>query len=105
MSNAKRCTLRKIELDLKKFEDIERIVSALASKTRLAILSILLEYNEACTCELTSALNIAQPTVTVHLQKLYNVGVVKKRESWRYTYYFIDKRYIQLIKTVLKLNS
>ncbi|MGC8934623.1 MAG: ArsR/SmtB family transcription factor [Thermoproteota archaeon] len=100
-----RATKRIDPLNLREFENLERIVDALASKTRLAILAILLNYGEACTCDLTSALNVAQPTVTIHLQKLYDAGLIEKRESWRYTYYSISKKYAPLIKTILKLKA
>ncbi|MCI4438345.1 winged helix-turn-helix transcriptional regulator [archaeon] len=107
MENGAKCrATKRIEpLNIKEFEGLERVVDALASKTRLAILTILLNYGEACTCDLTSALNVAQPTVTIHLQKLYDAGLVEKRESWRYTYYFISKKYAPLIKTILKLKA
>ncbi|MBO3757868.1 MAG: metalloregulator ArsR/SmtB family transcription factor [Thermoproteota archaeon] len=98
-------TKKMAPVNLIEFESLERFVSALANKTRLAILATLLNYGEACTCDLTSALNIAQPTVTIHLQKLYDVGLIEKRESWRYTYYSVSKEYAPLIKTILKLKT
>jgi DNA-binding transcriptional ArsR family regulator len=100
---AESCTLRNIKgVSLSKYQKQSEILAALSNATRLAILEIMMEYGEVCTCELESALNIPQSTVTVHIHKLYQNGLLKKREEWKFTYYSIDRTHEDLIRKVLK---
>ncbi len=96
------CTMRSIRrADIKKYQKQSELLAALSNGTRLVILDIILEYGEACTCELEAALNVPQSTVTVHLHKLYEKGLLKKREEWKFTYYSMNRIHEKLIKTVL----
>lgn len=53
-------------------------LKALADPARLRLLSLILASPEhtACTCDLTEPLNLTQPTVSHHLRKLVNAGLV-----------------------------
>ena len=61
---------------------------AVADPARLRVLSLLMtdEAREACTCDLTGPLGLAQPTVTHHLKRLAEAGLVvgEKRGVWTY---------------------
>jgi len=97
------CEIKKIEpINLQEFENREKIMNALSNKVRLAILEILIKYGEVCTCELEQALNLSQPAITNHILKLYNAGLIKRREDWKYTYYSIKDEYLNFIKFVLE---
>jgi ArsR family transcriptional regulator len=63
---------------------------ALADPTRLRLLSLMLASPglEACTCDLTEPLALSQPTVTHHLRRLAEAGlVVPDRRVGNFTYY------------------
>jgi ArsR family transcriptional regulator, arsenate/arsenite/antimonite-responsive transcriptional repressor len=64
-------------------------LKALADPARLRVLSILLasENQEACTCDLTGPLGLGQPTVTHHLRKLLDAGLVSAERRGVWTYY------------------
>jgi ArsR family transcriptional regulator len=64
-------------------------MKALADPARLRVLSILLasENQEACTCDLTEPLGLGQPTVTHHLRKLLDAGLVTAERRGVWTYY------------------
>ncbi|MEM3482538.1 MAG: metalloregulator ArsR/SmtB family transcription factor [Thermoplasmata archaeon] len=99
------CKLKNIEsVNINDFEKMEEILKTLSNKTRLSILSICLKYNEVCACELESALNIPQSTITTHLLKLYRSGILRKKEEWKFTYYSIDEKFIPLIKCIFKIS-
>lgn len=53
-------------------------LKALADPARLRLLSLILASPEhtACTCDLTEPLGVTQPTVSHHLRKLVNAGLV-----------------------------
>ncbi|MGC8562108.1 MAG: ArsR/SmtB family transcription factor [Thermoplasmata archaeon] len=97
------CTVTNVKkVDSTKYQKLAEILNGVANSTRIAILQILTEYPEVCTCDLESALGIPQPTVTSHLHKMYERGLLKKREEWRYTYYSINPVYRELIDAILR---
>jgi ArsR family transcriptional regulator, arsenate/arsenite/antimonite-responsive transcriptional repressor len=86
---------------------LARRLKLLADPTRLRLLSMLLdsEHGEACTCDLTGPLGLSQPTVTHHLQRLAEAGIVHGERRGRWTYYSVDKRAIESITDALKLGA
>ncbi len=86
---------------------LARRLKMLADPTRLRLLSILLdsEHGEACTCDLTEPLGLSQPTVTHHLQRLAEAGIVHGERRGRWTYYSVDKNAIESITDALKLGE
>lgn len=70
--------------------ELAQRLKALADPTRLRLLSLMLARPdlEACTCDLTEPLGLTQPTVTHHLRKLANAGlIVPERRAGAFTYY------------------
>ena len=64
-------------------------LKAVADPARLRLLSLMManEDLEACTCDLTAALGLSQPTVSHHLKKLSDEGLVfahRKEGPWTY---------------------
>jgi len=64
-------------------------LKALADPARLRLVSILLASPdlEACTCDLTEPLGLTQPTVTHHLRRLLDAGLVTAERRGVWTYY------------------
>jgi ArsR family transcriptional regulator, arsenate/arsenite/antimonite-responsive transcriptional repressor len=65
-------------------------LKALADPARLRLLSLMMANDdlEACTCDLTEALQLSQPTVSHHLKKLTEAGLVfAHRRQGPWTYY------------------
>ncbi|MEO6018870.1 MAG: metalloregulator ArsR/SmtB family transcription factor [Knoellia sp.] len=62
------------------------LLKAVADPVRLRLLSIIRdsEGGEACVCDLTPAIGLAQPTVSHHLKVLTEAGLVQreKRGTW-----------------------
>lgn len=69
--------------------DPEKFVRALADRTRLRIVNLLLHRGELCVCELTGALEVPQPKVSRHLAILRESGVVKDRREGLWIHYRI----------------
>ena len=71
-------------------DDLAVRLKALADPTRLRLLSLMLASPglEACTCDLTDALGLSQPTITHHMRKLASAGlIVADRRVGSLTYY------------------
>ncbi|MEL9915074.1 MAG: metalloregulator ArsR/SmtB family transcription factor [Thermoplasmatales archaeon] len=103
MGDPEYCSVRKIgKIDIENYDNISRIIGALGNKTRVAILAVMTVYDEVCTCELQPALGLPQPTITTHLRKMYDLGILQKREAWKYSYYRINPKYRALIDAILR---
>lgn len=63
---------------------------ALADETRLRALVLLQAEGELCVCELTEALQVAQPKMSRHLASLRALGVVAGRREGLWVHYRID---------------
>lgn len=92
-------------VDDSEFLPLSEVLRVLSNRTRLAIISLAMKHGEVCACRLQKALGLPQPTITVHLQKLYSSGLFNKRESWRYTYYSIRRNFESLLKVILENES
>lgn len=97
------CEIKKIEsVDIGKFDGISRFLNLLGNRARIAILAIISKYGEACACELQPALGIPQPTITTHLRKMYDIGLLEQREVWKYSFYSISPQYANLVDDIMK---
>ncbi len=97
------CKIEKIdEQDIEKFHEMSRVLNILGNKKRIAILAVIKEHKEVCACELQPALGMPQPTITSHLRKMYDIGILKQKEVWKYSYYFISPKYRSLVNDILK---
>lgn len=68
-------------------ERIAALAKALAEPIRVNILDVLRRHGEPlCQCELQSLFEIAQPTLSHHINKLVAAGlvVVERRHKWAY---------------------
>ena len=67
---------------------LARALKALADPARLRLLSMVAAHDdkEACVCDLTEVLGLAQPTVSHHLKVLSDAGFLtrSKRGTWAY---------------------
>lgn len=82
-------------------------LKALAEPNRLRLLSLLLAgaNQEACTCDLTAPLGLSQPTVSHHLKKLAEAGLVVGERRGVWTYYRVVPTALTGIATVLTGQS
>ena len=61
----------------------------LSEPNRLRILRIL-SHRESCVCELIDQLGLPQPSVSYHLRRLRDAGLVRPRRQAQWVYYSID---------------
>ncbi|OQX06575.1 MAG: transcriptional regulator [Thiothrix lacustris] len=66
---------------------LETFTKALADQTRLRILLLLVGKEELCVCELTQALELAQPKISRHLAVLRESGLLLDRKAGLWVYY------------------
>lgn len=87
--------------------DLARRLKAIADPQRLRLLSLLMAApdGEACTCDLTAPLDLSQPTVSHHLKKLHEVGLVTAERRGVWTYYRADPEALTAITAPLLPND
>lgn len=71
-------------------EELSAIFKALSDETRLRIIT-LLEEGELCVCDITAALDMAQPKVSFHLGTLKDAGLIRDRKQGKWTHYSLNE--------------
>ncbi|MFC1752855.1 ArsR/SmtB family transcription factor [Thermoproteota archaeon] len=66
-------------------------LKALSDKNRLRILK-LLEQKDMCVCELAHIIDIAQPSVSRHLKKLKQAGLITSEQDGSWTNYKLIRK-------------
>jgi ArsR family transcriptional regulator len=70
-------------------EQIAPLLKALADPVRLRLLSLVAahEDGEACVCDLNNAFDLSQPTISHHLKKLHEAGLLDRTKRGVWVYY------------------
>lgn len=76
-------------MDLAAAERLAGVLKALAEPTRLRLISLVAagRDGEACVCDLTEPVGLAQPTVSHHLKVLVDAGLLQREQRGRWAYY------------------
>ena len=89
--------------------DAKTFFSALANDIRLRCLMLLQLEGGLCVCELTHALDLAQPMISRHLALLRDTGLVSDRREGQWIYYSIHPDLEvwekQVLETTAKANK
>lgn len=81
------CEPVSIPAELRKPEGIVDVLKALGDPTRLQMIGVLKRASQAvCICDFTAAFNLTQPTISHHMSKLREAGLVEvtRRGIWAY---------------------
>ena len=78
------------------------LLKLLADKTRLTMLK-LIEQEACCVCEFVEIFQVSQPSVSQHLRKLKDLGLVEEERKGQWIFYSINKNneYYPFIASVL----
>ena len=70
-------------------ERLAGLLKAVADPTRLRLISLVAAHAdaEACVCDLTGPVGLAQPTVSHHLRVLVDAGILTRQQRGRWAYY------------------
>jgi ArsR family transcriptional regulator, arsenate/arsenite/antimonite-responsive transcriptional repressor len=69
--------------------ELETVFRALADRHRVQIVSMLLSAgsDEICVCDFEGQLGLAQPTVSYHLKRLVDAGLLERERRGTFAYY------------------
>ncbi|MBN1324763.1 MAG: winged helix-turn-helix transcriptional regulator [Alphaproteobacteria bacterium] len=94
-----------------KIEKLVKAFAALSQKTRVQILSMIINFGDdgICPCNLLENLKLTNANLSFHLKELENAGFINKKKKGRFIHYFVNCDLIEqlgnfLIKDCGKLN-
>lgn len=81
------------------------LFKALADPHRVRIVNRLATAGESvCVCDLVEPLGLAQPTVSFHMKKLVDAGLLTREQRGKWAYYALDRAAAARIRDVLHLD-
>lgn len=78
------------------------ILKLLGDKTRLTMMKIL-EDHDCCVCEFVEIFKASQPSISQHLRKLRDIGLVQESRKGQWIFYSLNKKnaYYPFVKEIL----
>mgnify|MGYP001061499616 CR=1 FL=1 len=88
-------------------DQLATVFKALSDPTRVRLLQYLAESEAgtACACHLPDALGISQPTLSFHMRKLLDAGLVTREKRGRWVHWTVRPQALARVRTFLELPS
>src|SRR5436305_5453858 len=87
-------------------EAAAQLFKALGDPARVRILNLLATSGEpVCVCNLTGPLELSQPTVSHHLKKLTDAGLLHREQRGVWAYYSIDPDAVGQLRAIVELGT
>jgi ArsR family transcriptional regulator len=88
-------------------EDAEataRVFKALGDPARVRVISMLAAAGEpVCACEFVPALGLSQATVSHHLKKLTEAGLLEREQQGKWAYFSLDRGALEQLETLVRI--
>jgi ArsR family transcriptional regulator, arsenate/arsenite/antimonite-responsive transcriptional repressor len=82
------------------------LFKALADPARVRIVNALATSAEpVCACEFEPALGLSQPTVSHHLKKLTEAGLLEREERGKWAYFSLERDAVEKLAAVADLKG
>ena len=79
---------------------------ALSDPTRVRIVNLLSQSEEpVCVCELVPAVELSQPTVSHHLKKLTDAGLLEREERGKWAFYSLSGEAVQRLAALVEFKE
>ncbi len=79
-----------LHLDETQATDLAAVFKAIGNPVRLQMLDILSRQGkQVCVCDIESCFELSQPTISLHLRVLRQVGLVDSEQRGTWVYYFV----------------
>ncbi len=87
--------------------ELERLFKALADRSRLRIINVLLSAGgePVCVCDFQPTLDISQPTVSHHLKQLVEAGLLEREKRGTFAYYRLVPGALERVSSLLGAPS
>jgi ArsR family transcriptional regulator len=83
------------------------LFKALADPARVRILNILATSGgePVCVCHLIEPLELSQPTVSHHMRRLLDAGLVEREQRGKWAYFSLNDEAVETLATVANLKA
>ena len=82
------------------------LFKALADPARVRIVNVVATNGEpVCACHLNGPLGLTQPTVSHHLKKLVDVGLLEREQRGKWAYFSLKRDAVEKLATVADLKG
>jgi len=89
-----------------KLKKVIKILKALSDESRVRIVNLLKAKSGVCVCEITEIINLSQPTISSHLKKLEEAGIITFKKDGLWVNYYLndemDSESRELIDLIIK---
>ena len=80
-------------------ERVAALAKALGDPVRLQLVDVLRKHaGKVCVCELVPLFEISQPTLSHHLKKLRDAGIVDSERQGLWAYYYVKPEALEVLK-------
>jgi ArsR family transcriptional regulator, arsenate/arsenite/antimonite-responsive transcriptional repressor len=82
------------------------VFRALSDPARVRIVNVLAASGgEVCVCELTEPLGLTQPTVSHHMKKLLDAGLIQREQRGKWAYFTLNRGAAERLLAVADLRG
>ena len=94
-------------LSLDEAEATAGLFKALADPGRVRIVNLLAQAEDhtVCVCDLTAPLGLSQPTVSHHMKKLLDAGLVEREQRGKWAYFTLNRDAVERLSAVADLRG
>jgi ArsR family transcriptional regulator len=79
------------DIDRRRAERVGEVAKALGDPVRIQLVDVLRKHaGKVCVCELVPLFDLSQPTVSHHLKKLRDAGIVGSERRGLWAYYYVE---------------
>jgi ArsR family transcriptional regulator len=85
---------------------VAELFRALADPARVRIVNVLATCGEpVCICNLVDPLELSQPTVSHHMKKLVDAGLVEREQRGKWAYFTLNDEAVEKLAAVADLKG
>jgi ArsR family transcriptional regulator len=97
------CCTVDLEVPAIRAEEIADVLKALADPTRVQIILCLREAREpVCVCDFTATFDLSQPTISHHMARLREAGLVEATRQGIWSYYRLAPRLPAPVRRIIE---
>jgi ArsR family transcriptional regulator, arsenate/arsenite/antimonite-responsive transcriptional repressor len=83
-----------------------QMFKALADPARVRLVNLLATSDEpVCACELIPSMSLAQPTVSHHLKKLTDAGLLEREQRGKWAYFTLNREALRRLADIIQLEE
>jgi ArsR family transcriptional regulator len=86
-------------------EQTAQLFKALGDPARVRLVNLLATGEAICVCELVEPLGLSQPTVSHHLKKLHDVGLLHREQRGKWAYYSLNRETAGRLAAIVDLQE